>query len=996
MKRYLLIDMLFICFLLSMNYCVNLHGNNSSKGTTEINQEIKSEKQSNINTLLKNYSIKSSSLEGVVQGWVKQYNGEMYPPEDYAKAIVYKNGYIYITGYIQKVNGDKDIQTVKYSSNGEQIWVARYNCEESYDDEGKAIVTDLMGNIYVTGISRNNCITIKYNPDGEQLWIARFEGTVISCANAIAVDSNNNVYITGYCYNSGTGDDYLTVKYNSDGVELWNAILNGIGNNSDRAIAIATDKNNNIYVTGYCYGSDTYKDFLTVKYNTNGEELWSSRYDNLEYGDDEASALITDSMGNVYVTGCSYSATTNYDVITIKYNSTTGFQEWITRYSETGYVKDVATSITKDESGNIYVTGYSEGFANDILTIKYNAEGNKQWAKRYNGSGNGNDVATAMTTDNFGNLYVTGYSEEIGSGRDYITIKYDSTGKQLWATGYKHSKDYQDEARAITTDNFGNIYITGNSVGVGYLNDFTTIKYNPEGEEEWVARYDGPGKYMNDANAMTLDKHGNIYITGASYSKSTYFDYATIKYNIYGEQVWVVRYNDSSNYRDEALAIVTDNDGNTYVTGYSEEYGSGKDYLTIKYNSDGEQLWVARYNGIGNDSDVAKGIALDKYGNVYVTGYSYGLASGRDLVTIKYSTEGKFLWEARYNGSSNQDDEASSIAVDSLGNVYVTGYSYHEGTSKDNITIKYNSEGEKIWVKLYNNYKNKDDIANAITLDTDGNVYVTGYSVDNESIEDCVTIKYGSAGENQWIKSYITYRRERINAITADINNDIYVGGYCEGVSLYKDYLIIKYNSEGDVLWLTRFQNEEGDDAILDIATDMYGNAYVTGYGYFEDTKNDFLTIKYTSEGKQIWMARYDGTAKDHDVARALAVDSLGNVYVTGTGTTPEGTVYSTVKYVKTDVLVNDKTDARKFESNVYPNPFSTKTAITFTIPEWALVEIEIFDALGRKVTTSLRDNFPAGSFSIEWDASEFPCGIYFYRLVANGIIQTGKLLLQR
>ncbi|HOV23009.1 MAG TPA: SBBP repeat-containing protein, partial [Candidatus Marinimicrobia bacterium] len=161
--------------------------------------------------------------------------------------------------------------------------------------------------------------------------------------------------------------------------------------------------------------------------------------------------------------------------------------------------------------------------------------------------------------------------------------------------------------------------------------------YNSEGQEQWVARYNGPGNGNDYANAIAVDGSGNIYVTGESYDSGTSSDYATVKYNSSGEEQWVARYNGPENSVDRAHAIAIDG-SDVYVSGVSAGLGTSYDYATVKYNSAGEEQWVARYNGPGNSYDYVTAIAVDGSGNVYVTGYSEG-NKWSVYTTIKYSGE---------------------------------------------------------------------------------------------------------------------------------------------------------------------------------------------------------------------------------------------------------------------------------------------------------------------------------------------------------------------
>jgi uncharacterized delta-60 repeat protein len=344
-----------------------------------------------------------------------------------------------------------------------------------------------------------------------------------------------------------------------------------------------------------------------------------------------------------------------------------------------------------DGSGNVYVTGYSlsSGTDYDYATIKYSAKGKQLWVKRYNGPGNGSDTARALAVDGSGNVYVTGESTGSGAGYDYATIKYTTNGKQLWAARYNGSGSSTDSAYAIAVDGSGNVYVTGDSLGSGSGYDYATIKYDANGKQLWAKRYNGPGNGSDTAQAVAVDGSGNVYVAGKSSGSGTGYDYATIKYSANGKQIWVKRFNGLGNSTDVVTALAVDGSGNIYVAGESLGSGTDYDYATIKYNTNGKQLWVKMYNGPGNSSDTARAIAVDGSGNVYVTGWSWSSDTDYDYATIMYGANGKQLWAKMYNGPGNGRDCGWAIAVDESGHVYVTGISLGSGTGFDYATIKY-------------------------------------------------------------------------------------------------------------------------------------------------------------------------------------------------------------------------------------------------------------------------------------------------------------------
>jgi uncharacterized delta-60 repeat protein len=418
---------------------------------------------------------------------------------------------------------------------------------------------------------------------------------------------------------------------------------------------------------------------------------------------------------------------------------------WVRIYNGPGNSGDFAYDVAVDDSGCVYVTGTSYGgitTANDYVTIKYYPDGDTAWLRRYNGPGSAGDEASGIAADASGNVYVTGVSWGGGTGRDVATIKYLPNGDTDWIRRYSGVDGYDDGGYAITTDSHGNVYVTGYSFISSSDSDFLTVKYNPEGDTVWVRTYGGAANMWDEAYSIVVDDSGNVYVNGDSWGSATLQDYATVKYDSDGNQLWAKRYDGPGGGEDHAHSLTVDGYGNVYVTGSSDGGSENDDYATIKYNASGDTIWVRRYNGPGNGEDHAYAIALDKSDNVYVTGMSPGSGSASDYATIKYFTNGDTAWVRRYNGPGNATDKATEIVVDDSGSVYVAGRSYDPGSSYDVTTIKYDSDGEECWIKRYDGSGNQYDYPHDMILDGDGGIYMAGESVGSGTAEDFLAIKY--------------------------------------------------------------------------------------------------------------------------------------------------------------------------------------------------------------------------------------------------------------
>jgi len=401
--------------------------------------------------------------------------------------------------------------------------------------------------------------------------------------------------------------------------------------------------------------------------------------------------------------------------------------------------------------------------------------------------------------------------------------------------------------------------------------------------QEWAQTYSGPAKGMDEAHAVATDASGNIAITGTSINANGDLDIVTIEYNTSGNILWKQIYQGAGNDDDNGKAIAIDGAGNVYIAGYASGKGTGEDMVLIKYDKSGTQLWVQTYNGSADSSDQASAIALDASGNIYITGYSSNKGTGTDMTTIKYDASGNRIWVKSYNGSSNENDAARAIGVDASGNVYVTGYSVNNDTYYDITTIKYSSSGDQQWVKTYNGKADDYDEANALALDAQGNIYITGFTDVSDKRNDIIVIKYNLAGDVQWTQTYNGKGNDDEARAIAVSSGNVYVTGHTTNKNGDYDLITLCYNTSGVQQWIQTYNGTlNSDDEGIALASDVSGNIYVTGYSNNTEASEDIVTIKYNSAGIQQWMKIFNGTENFDDYPYGIILDKSGNVFVTG------------------------------------------------------------------------------------------------------------------
>jgi len=429
-----------------------------------------------------------------------------------------------------------------------------------------------------------------------RLWGTYYGGSLGESGLSCATDATGNVYLSGNTLSGssiatsgshqsaigGSGDAFL-VNFNSAGIRQWGTYYGGSSGESEYSCAI--DNSGNVYMAGITFSSigsfiatlgshqsnfgGGVEAFL-VKFNSAGIRQWGTYYGGI--GDDWGSSCATDATGNVYLAGWSNS--------------------------------NVGNAIATLGSHQSSKAGSSD---DDAFLVKFNSAGVRQWGTYY--GGNAEDYAKSCATDAFGNVYLTGSTDDYGivgaistpgshqsinagngGGFDAFLVKFNSAGVRQWGTYYGGNAN--DNGNFCTSDATGDVYLAGQtsspltaisttgshqSTYGGGTNDAFLVKFNSAGVRQWGTYYGGNDG--DNGNFCATDATGNVYFSGSTSSSVT--------------------------------AIST-------IGSHQSTYGGNGDAFLVKFNSSGVRQWGTYYGGVGGDN--GNSCATDATGNVYLVG----------------------------------------------------------------------------------------------------------------------------------------------------------------------------------------------------------------------------------------------------------------------------------------------------------------------------------------------------------------------------------------
>jgi len=842
-----------------------------------------------------------------------------------------------------------------FASTGDVTWEYG-DTPQAGKQEAAAMAVDSAGNTIIVGASdqsgTDNYYTVKILADGSGAsWNKTFDkNSGDDHATAVVVDTEDNVIVTGYVW-SGSSYDFHTIKYSSaDGTVLWEHTFNAEMNGNDLATAVAVDSVNNVYVAGYSQGASGADDYMIVKYgkdgpNPDGTPVWTKNYNGPANSHDRITSISAGPDG-IAVTGESRNAS-DFDILTAKYGFDSSFV-WEKRKSVSGDDKGIA--VRMDSSGNVIMTGLTHNGTNkDLYIVKYDgANGTETWQHTYNNGSN--EEPADLHLDASGNVYVTGYRFVAGSANDIYTLMFSSSGTELWTHTFNSSNGNSDQGVSIAVDESGDVFVTGDTYDDAALNyNFQTIKYSKgSGALLWNRVFDGTAGRNDRTRGIGLTSSGEPIVAGWTdkwTSGASDYDYYAVKYDpgllnpptnlsaatISTSQIDLSWDDNSSNeegFRVERkigdfgiwseittkgpgvsahsdTGLASDTKYYYRVRAYNAANGnshySNEAYAVTTIFTYSAPAVTCVYDGPDSGDDYVAALASGPDNTPVITGYSYSIAGQFDYYTVKRHKDTLALvWEARYEGDQDDIDIAKSLIVDSNNDVVVTGYSLmysaeSAGNSNDIYTIKYPSAGPPSeWADPYNGPAGDDDRSSVVDVSTDGanNYVVVGYGKNADWNDDIYVVKYVSDGTRAW--EAVPYDRgvsgsDYPSAVAFDPSGDILVAGYTSN-GLNYDYFVRKYNgSDGTVAWTDVYDVAgTGDDFASSLAVDSSGDVYVTGTAVTVSGNDDFYTIKYNgTNGSRLWEKLFNGPGNGMDEAITVRVDPVNDEPVVA-GTTAD------------------------------------------------------------------------------------------------------------
>ncbi|MDJ0533964.1 MAG: SBBP repeat-containing protein [Xenococcaceae cyanobacterium MO_207.B15] len=885
-------------------------------GTEVINRTFGIDVDDDGNVYLSGYTIEETRTSQTDDSWVTKYdsNGNRqwfteFGTRQYDEAYdiaVDNEGNVYSTGWtLGDLGGDNsgiyDIWVAKHDNDGELQFIQQFGSEDYEFPWG--IDTDSEGNVYITGWTLGDLAgdnagsydtwVAKYNSNGDRQWIRQFgtQGDDSLLYGDIEIDSNDNIFLTGYTDGDLGGDnagsyDTWVAKYNSNGDRQW---IQQFGTpDFDYAHDISSDDAGHLYVTGITEGS-------LGGTNAGAADSWVARLD-------ADSGSLQDFSGNSDSATISPESNRAWDFSTriLEKDSLVNYPKLEDRISQDfNLLSPLGNGLTNVGEFNtnliddLDIIGLEEIVDSTIQASTVGTPGSDIFPflsaepSEYIWGRNGNDVLIgfdpgAAPSDQFSVDEMAGDQQE-GFSR--------TEGSDIFILG-DWRKPYYDD---LSTEDFG---LSQYAIINDFQPELDTIKLHGTQEDYFLDE-------SEDTTLLFLEQPGTNPDLIAILSDVSGLTLSDEYFQFEGNTPPPIAIDGIGQLGtpgvDEITSVAIAPNGSTYLAGYSSGSLGGtnqgsNDAWFGKYDSDGNQVWSRQ---IGTeDWDGVWDIDTDNEGNLYLVGTTRGdlVASNPgirfDVWVSKYDSDGNQLWIQQF-----EETEASlRIDVAPDGDTFsLSGVNLGQPSGWSAFVGKYDSsDGTEVWFNEFGTGRNPDE-SYAVAIDDQDNVFASGWTSgdlggENAGQYDVWITKFDSSGNQQWIRQLGSDSFEFSWGIDTDSEGNVYVGGWTSGnlaAELKGSYdgFLAKYDSEGNQVWTEQF-GSSGDDEVTNIFVSEDDYIYVTGFtngnlGGESDGSYDAFAAKYDSDGNQIWIEQFGSSGTEQ--AKSIAVDPLlDNVYVTG------------------------------------------------------------------------------------------------------------------
>lgn len=406
--------------------------------------------------------------------------------------------------------------------------------------------------------------------------------------------------------------------------------------------------------------------------------------------------------------------------------------------------------------GSVVVTGYSYGATNgfNFLTLCYAGDGTPLWTNLYDGPNHGDDTAAFIATGTNGDVWVTGESMRYATNSlltDVALLCYASNGIPLWTNRYSSSITNGDSPMSLAVDGSGNTCLELNSTywPTGTPIGDTIVEFDPLGNplstNVFLADAPDSGQGPHDAEAIAVDPSGDLFIGGITGSQNIDTGSALVKFAGNGTPLWTNYH--AFGFLSLFRTVQFNPQGDVIVTGESFTTNFTLQYVVTGYSdATGDPLWTNTMAGPNYDGGGVPQTLVTPAGDVLLVGGAAGTPFFSGLYQVmKFDSNGIPVW-TNLNADFGTNSELDAAAVDNAGDLYLAGNAPDPtNSSADFLTMKYSGSGQPVWTNVYDGPAGLDDYPSALAVNGIGEVFVTGQATDSDGVFECDTVAYADA-----------------------------------------------------------------------------------------------------------------------------------------------------------------------------------------------------------------------------------------------------------